>query len=68
MREVAGHGNRERRRPVKTSQASVDAVVRRAVEAQGFDEISRTYWTQGEAVLLEHFFHGSLVRPFIREA
>ncbi len=52
---------------METSQANVDAVVRRAIDARDFDEISRPYWTRGEAVFLEHFLPGQLVQQFIRE-
>lgn len=45
----------------------VDAGVRQVIEARDFGEISRTYWVQNEAIVLEHFLPGSLAEQFIRE-
>jgi alkylated DNA repair dioxygenase AlkB len=55
---------------METLLANVDAVdgmVREAIDGRDFDEITSMYWAQGEAVFLEHFLPGQLVRQFIRE-
>ena len=52
---------------METLLKNVDAMVGEAIVARDFDEINRTYWTQGEAVFLEHFLPESLVQQFIRE-
>lgn len=47
--------------------ANVDADVKQAIEARDFDEISRTYWIQNEAVFIEHFLPRPLIDQFISE-
>ena len=52
---------------METMLTNTNDAVRQAIDASNFDEISRTYWNQGEAVFLDHFLPGSLVEQFIRE-
>ena len=53
---------------MKSVVANVDTSVRRAIEARDFDEISRTYWNQGEVIFLEHFFPHRLAEQLVFEA
>lgn len=52
---------------METMLANINDRVRQAINARDFDDISRTYWNQGEAVFLDRFLPESLVEQFIRE-
>jgi hypothetical protein len=52
---------------METLVASIDAIVCDAIAARDFEEISRTYWDQNEAVFIEHLLPPVLVEQFIRE-
>ncbi len=45
----------------------VNNCIKLAIEARDFDQISRTYWDQNEAVFLEQVLPASLVEQFLRD-
>ena len=52
---------------MKTVADDLDASVKEAISACDFDVVSRTYWEQGEAIVLKDFFPASLMQQFLHD-